>query len=459
MSATNRILKLLEGLSATPTGQKVYHHIQRNLQQQERAWHDTEQAYLDLANVLLDALIRYLAPTSSESIELQLIRHELASGISSNELQQLAEQVKSLIDPDQTSTHRDDFLKQAMAPLMLAGNNQEALTSIESPQDIETNHNTPKTSAKTTNNCECPPQIDLLYQNQLDRTRDAMQAIQNQLGEEIVAAMQINDELAALLKDARQTLASQGAQDEATKRMQESYLRQCQNLMDKHHTLVTQLDKTYNKLHLIEATGQQLNEELSNLHRLSLTDDLTELPNRRALLRRLEDETARSRRYDTPLALAIIDLDKFKPINDQYGHAAGDTVLQQFASKLVSVFRHHDTTARFGGEEFAVLMPNTDIDGAFKALEKMRHLVKESCCTLDNGEQIPMPTFSAGITLYNPDESIDELINRADTAMYRAKQMGRARIEVHSAATAHHSPTPIKKPALRDGPVTATAVD
>ena len=459
MSATNRILKLLEGLSATPTGQKVYHHIRRNLQQQEQAWDETEQAYLDLTDILLDAMIRHLLPTSSESIELQLIRHELASGISSSELKQLVEQVKSLIDPDQPLTSRDDFLKQAMAPLMLAGNNQEALAPLEIRREVKATHNTPKTPAKTSNSCECPPQIDLLYQNQLDRTRDAMQSIQNQLGEEIVASMQINDELAALLKDACQTLASHGAQDEASRQMQESYLQQCQNLMDKHHTLVAQLDKTYNKLHLIESTGQQLNEELTNLHRLSLTDDLTELPNRRALLRRLEDETARSQRYDTPLALAIIDLDKFKPINDQYGHAAGDTVLQQFASKLVSVFRHHDTTARFGGEEFAVLMPNTDIDGAFKALEKMRILVKESCCILDSGEEIPMPTFSAGITLYNPDESIDELINRADTAMYRAKQMGRARIEVHSATTAHHSPSPIKKPVLKDGPVTATTVD
>ncbi len=435
MSASNRILKLLKGLSATPTGQKVYNHIRRNLEQLELGRVETEQAYMDLLNAILDIATPAYPEASEQSIELQLIRLSLVPGIGTDELRQLTGQIRALLQSQQTEKPKPDFLEQAISPLLLAQNNTEALTP--SPSE-PTTQNHPRPDPEELPAIGPGQQIDLIYQNQLDKTRDSIQTIQNQLGEEIVTSMQINDELAALLKDTLQTLTAFKIDDKAGCTLHNSYIKQCRELLGKQSALVTKLDKSYNKLHLLESSSQHLDEELTHLHRLSLTDELTELPNRRAFIRRLEDEVARSRRYGTPLALAIIDLDKFKRINDQYGHAAGDTILQCFARNMLSVFRHHDTTARYGGEEFAVLMPNTDIDGAFKALEKIRYIAKESSCTLDNGEEIPMPSFSAGVALYTADETQEELLNRADMAMYRAKQMGRSRIEVHSTLSAHN---------------------
>ena len=435
MSASNRILKLLKGLSATPTGQKVYAHIRHNLEQLELGRVETEQAYIDLLNAMLDVTTPIFSETSEQGIELQLIRLSLVPGISTDELHQLTSQIRAVIQSQQTEEPRTDFLEQAISPLLLAQNNTQALTHPIG--ESEEQHS----GAGELSAIGSGQQIDLIYQNQLDKTRESIQTIQNQLGEEIIASMQINDEMAGLLKDTMQTLTTFKSSDDTERALRNNYIKQCRELLAEHAALVTKLDKSYNKLHVIESSSQHLDEELTHLHRLSLTDELTGLPNRRAFTRRLEDEVARSRRYSTPLALAIIDLDKFKRINDQYGHAAGDSVLQCFARSMLSVFRHHDTTARYGGEEFAVLMPNTDIDGAFKALEKIRYIAQESSCTLDSGESIPMPSFSAGIALYTADESQDELLNRADTAMYRAKQMGRSRIEVHSTLSAAHQRT------------------
>ncbi len=445
MSASNRILKLLTALSATPTGNKVYSHIRHNLEQIEYGRLESEQAYFDLINTLLDAATRAFPNSSHQHIELQLMRLSLVPGMAIDELKVLGSQLEQIMVDEQspqTTSFDSDFLERALKPLLSAKNNAQALVLPQTPhaQNEEeaphTDHSTtePQQIRSQPTKAAPAPQIDIAYQNQLDQTRESIQTIQNQLGEQIVASMQLNDELASLFKNTLEAL-EQLDNSEGLDTMRSAYKMRSNELVRRHQHLVTQFDVTYNKLHIIESSGQRLDDELSNLHRLSLTDELTELPNRRAILQRIENEVARSRRYNTPLALALIDLDKFKSINDQYGHAAGDTVLNCFATEVLSVFRNHDTAARYGGEEFAILMPSTDIDGAFKALEKIRHIAKQSNCALDTGEEIAMPTFSAGIALYTADETPEELLNRADTAMYRAKQMGRSRIEVHSTGT------------------------
>jgi diguanylate cyclase (GGDEF)-like protein len=169
---------------------------------------------------------------------------------------------------------------------------------------------------------------------------------------------------------------------------------------------------------------------------LSLTDDLTSLPNRRAFIRRLDDEVSRVKRYGFPLSLVLIDIDHFKLVNDKYGHAAGDNVLRIYAEKILSIFRHHDMIARYGGEEFAVLLPNTDLEGVLRALDKVKSSVPNVKCNF-NGVSIPAPTFSAGVTEYRAPESPSQLIERADHALYRAKSLGRNRIEVEHKSQEH----------------------
>ncbi len=199
-------------------------------------------------------------------------------------------------------------------------------------------------------------------------------------------------------------------------------------LLQGHQSLTEKLENASKFMHIIESEGQDLSDELKKAHTLSLTDELTQLPNRRAFMKRIEDEVSRVQRYEYPLCFALIDLDSFKSINDHYGHSAGDEVLRSFAERALSGFRHHDLASRYGGEEFAIILPNTDTNGALRALEKIKG--RTSQCTFQhNGTTYPIPTFSAGIAQYSAGETPASLIERADKALYRAKRMGRNRIE------------------------------
>ncbi len=175
--------------------------------------------------------------------------------------------------------------------------------------------------------------------------------------------------------------------------------------------------------------------ELERVRLLSLTDHFTSLPNRRAFMQKLDEEIARTQRYDASIALALIDLDHFKAINDQYGHTAGDKVLKKFASKVLTELRQQDIVARYGGEEFAILFPNTDITGAESALKHLSHLNAKTNCQVDLNKTIPLPTFSVGLTMFSTDDTVENLIVRADRALYQAKQHGRNRIEIESPPT------------------------
>ncbi len=206
-----------------------------------------------------------------------------------------------------------------------------------------------------------------------------------------------------------------------------------EELLQGQAALAGSLNSTSDYLRIIESDSERLQDELHKARLMSLTDEFTGLPNRRAFMRRLEDEIGRAQRYATPLSLAIVDLDEFKIINDTFGHIAGDQVLHCYAEHMLSTFRHHDLVARYGGEEFAVLLPNTTLEGARRALSKVQSRVAKNQCTQD-GRTLLLPTFSAGLALYVPGEQPLRLIEKADRALYRAKHLGRNRIELEPPA-------------------------
>ena len=174
----------------------------------------------------------------------------------------------------------------------------------------------------------------------------------------------------------------------------------------------------------------------ARLMRSGFTDVLTGWHNRRYLNVRLHEELARARRDGTGLVCLMLDLDHFKRVNDNWGHAAGDEVLREIAQRIESQVRASDVAARFGGEEFVVLMPNSDIGSALLLAERVRHAVSGSPIDLPNGESLTVTT-SIGISRVQPAPEAEDLKNvgesliaRADVALYAAKAAGRDRVVV-----------------------------
>jgi diguanylate cyclase (GGDEF)-like protein len=177
----------------------------------------------------------------------------------------------------------------------------------------------------------------------------------------------------------------------------------------------------------------------ARLLRSGFTDVLTGWHNRRYLMVRIGEELARARRDGTRLVCLMLDVDHFKQVNDTWGHAAGDVVLQELAQRIDSQVRASDVAARYGGEEFVVLLPNTDVDAAARLAERIRTEIAASPMSLPGGEAVTV-TASIGIAEVSPgpdDKDLktlgDSLIARADVALYAAKSAGRDQVVVEAA--------------------------
>ncbi|MFT4179799.1 MAG: GGDEF domain-containing protein [Thermomonas sp.] len=163
------------------------------------------------------------------------------------------------------------------------------------------------------------------------------------------------------------------------------------------------------------------------IYQLATHDALTELYNRRHFIEMADKEIARALRHQRPLALCIIDVDLFKPVNDRYGHACGDEVLRQIAALVLRHARSEDLAARIGGEEFALLLPECELDTAQACAERLREAVA-AAAFLPDGEPRQI-TVSIGVAALGPRHgSRNNLMVAADSALYRAKSEGRNRV-------------------------------
>jgi diguanylate cyclase (GGDEF)-like protein len=168
-----------------------------------------------------------------------------------------------------------------------------------------------------------------------------------------------------------------------------------------------------------------------NVERMAGEDALTELPNRRQFMNAGEQMFDRVRRYGRPASVLVIDLDQFKAVNDRYGHAAGDAVLRATAGLLKQHERGADLPARLGGEEFAILLPETDLEGAVALAERLRAACEALRVTVPGGLWAGLAvTMSVGAATCDPeDKTFEDLLRRADATLYRAKHGGRNRVE------------------------------
>ncbi len=419
-SASKRMLSLLDGLKRTSAGIVIYDQIARLVGEQEGVQARVDHTYAALLHLLLDAYARdpsadHVTRLNARLIQLRRGFAPAAGGaVSSDDLDERIRQAAAGVTAPAAEKSRPE---PAAAPKAAAPAAKE-----EPPKTVVATESGALTVERRVNNA---------YRLHLDRQRDEIEKLQEALAKSVTDALSQNREFGALLQIELRAL-QQAEGEKEIEQLRQILVGGLEELITGQHSLDEKLHRSGGYLKLIKADSERLHEELNKVRLLSLTDEFTGLPNRRAFMRRLQDEISRAQRYGAPLALAMIDLDEFKAINDAYGHAAGDAVLRCYAADVLTVLRHHDMVGRYGGEEFAVLLPNTRQDGAVAAVNKARRRALEVSCNFE-GRAFRLPTFSTGIAMYIPGEGHTDLIDRADRALYRAKRLGRNRIETEIA--------------------------
>lgn len=180
--------------------------------------------------------------------------------------------------------------------------------------------------------------------------------------------------------------------------------------------------------------ADRLRENLHLSMQMATTDAVTGLYNRHYMTSHLETQLRSACQNQKPLSLAMLDIDHFKAVNDSYGHAAGDEILKEFAQRIARNVRGVDVVARFGGEEFIVIMPDTDVEDAQTIAERLLSTIGSQPFLLEDGSEVDITT-SLGLATSNAEtSSASELLEQADAALYRAKEEGRNRVVVNDAA-------------------------
>ncbi len=420
-----RILSLLDDLKGSDVGTILYSHIEQSFIAFEHNQLSSEKLYLNLLNSLLGSLAEHFPSGAKQWMQIQIMQKSLQDPMTESELLNIQGQVQHLIKQIQKNKPSDQ---------------QHTQPTPDSLRNDSLGFGKPNISHYDESEVSAKLGAPFCH---IDQTRDNINTIQSSLAEQIENAKQFNSALSKLLHNSFSVIRNLNENDNVSQ-IKSVFLRRYAKLIKMQQDLAHNFQNFDNGLGDIVSNSQNLNDELSRVHRLSLTDELTQLPNRRAFLMRLDDEISRALRFDYPMAIALIDIDNFKPINDTYGHAAGDTILQHFAQNMNIIFRYHDMPTRYGGEEFAVLFPNTSIDGVLSALNKLQLKLKAVPNILYKDSEISIPTFSAGVALYNQGEDAEEIIRRSDIAMYKAKTAGRDRIEVDPLGTSQPHQVPSK---------------
>lgn len=452
----DEIMRLIDELRYKPGGIIIHDQLTRVLGDWFVARDGVDKAYSTLMNFFLASVPKN--PTGDEiaRIAARLIDARQQLGGSRSPIQVTAEYTAPPSSPEpmesetDSTTSREDpdalkRLREAMAEYRTERRVRERrAVPPPTPEEMESSDEPVEQGADGSQVAASaapavPPgeegpsverRVNSAYRLHLDRKHGEIEKLQENLALKAQEAIAQNREFGALLEIERSALQQASSVDEIED-LKHILIGGTDELIAGQRALADKLQSSYDYLQLIRSDSQRMHEELNKVRLLSLTDEFTGLPNRRAFMRRLEDEIGRAQRYSAPLAMALIDLDKFKAVNDRFGHQAGDAVLSWYSTRALPIFRHHDMVARYGGEEFAVLFPSTNTEGARRALEKVRARVEGGQCEIE-GNRISVPTFSAGLAMYREGELPESLISRADKALYRAKNLGRDRVEVEA---------------------------
>ena len=205
------------------------------------------------------------------------------------------------------------------------------------------------------------------------------------------------------------------------KDLDKDLLQRYKNLLDDYQKLDAEFQKAKRTIEIKEI---EIKAILAQAHEIANTDVLTFLPNRRKIIADLQEEVIRSNRYGTPLSISLLDLDYFKRINDTMGHTTGDEALRSVSARLREQIRHPDSIGRYGGEEFLIVLPSSEIRAAAEQAQRLCQTIR--ALQVEANDYSFKVTISIGVAQYRiGDENWEQFLHRADEALYKAKDQGR----------------------------------
>jgi diguanylate cyclase len=259
--------------------------------------------------------------------------------------------------------------------------------------------------------------------------QENIQILGDTLAQQVTESIAVDRQFGELLETEREALKSLDSPLGEFNDLKQILVKGLNELIEERQALIEKLSSAGDYLKAVESDRERLRQELSHARKHSMADELTGLPKREVFVKQLEAEIGRVKRYGFALAVAVIDVDNLESVNQRYGRAAGDAVLRCYAGTILAKFRTYDLVARYGGDEFAVLFPNTQKDGAMHALEKARKTAASTFIHQD-GKNIPLPSFSSVLTQYSPGEPAATLLQRADETLSQARLAGYNRMVV-----------------------------
>ena len=259
--------------------------------------------------------------------------------------------------------------------------------------------------------------------------QEKIEALEDTLADKVTESITVENQFGELLESERDALQDTQSPLGELGDLKQILVKGLNELIEERQALIEKLSTASEYLKAVESDRARLRQELGQARKHSMADELTGLPKRDVFIKQLESEIGRVKRYGFALAFAVIDIDNLESVNKRYGRATGDAVLRCYASEILSKFRTYDLVARYGGDEFAVLFPNTQKDGAMHALEKARKTATSTFIHQD-GKNIPLPSFSSVLTQYSPGEPPAALLQRADETLTHAKLGGYNRMVV-----------------------------
>jgi diguanylate cyclase (GGDEF)-like protein len=434
-------LKLhLDGLKRTQHGQVLYNQIQRGLQKYGHADGRIELVFVSFLHALLGKYATSPACDPSTRVKARLIQQRLTL--------YLPKTAPAPVAPKPAATPRPAPVESrpAVAPPAAPKPSAPPAPVVETKPEPVAELVAPSIEAKPAPIIEKKPEpvVELPAATPAPvveikpvpsaepapaSRQEKIEALGDTLAQKVTESIAVDQQFGELLETEREALKNLDSPLGEFNDLKQILVKGLNELIEERQALIEKLSSAGDYLKAVETDRERLRQELSHARKHSLADELTGLPRREVFVKQLEAEIGRVKRYGFALAVAVIDVDNLESVNKRYGRSAGDAVLRCYAGQILAKFRTYDLVARYGDDEFAVLFPNTQKDGAMHALEKARKTAASTFIHQD-GKNIPLPSFSSVLTQYSPGEPAATLLQRADETLSQARLAGYNRMVV-----------------------------